>query len=192
MAEHNLHRSHLTPVQDLATLYPTVVALGLSNRDRQALSELADFETLQFKSHQTCFLHENAANMPWRSLNINENQFYQYILRAFSPYVLNLWENPEFTNERIVSLTDSASCHASRRVLRLLEQNDVMLILFTVPPVSIVQASDLVSFATVKKMKPTATGEFGEAFGDEQIPKLLHAYEQRATSMTIRESFQKA
>jgi hypothetical protein len=44
----------------------------------------------------------------------------------------------------------------------------------------------------MKKLKATVPGEFGEDSMDEQILKLLQAYEQTATSMTIRGSFGKA
>jgi ABC-type thiamine transport system substrate-binding protein len=50
---------------------------------------------------------------------------------------------------------------------------------------------DLVFFDPMKKLKGTVPGEFGEDSMDEQILKLLKAYEQTATSMTIRDSFQK-
>jgi hypothetical protein len=42
------------------------------------------------------------------------------------------------------------------------------------------------------KLKAIVPGEFGEDLMDEPILKLLQAYEQTATSMTIQGSFQNA
>jgi hypothetical protein len=51
---------------------------------------------------------------------------------------------------------------------------------------------DLVFFGALKKLKPTAVGEFDDGSVNAQITQLLQAYEQAATSVTIRGSFRKA
>jgi hypothetical protein len=87
---------------------------------------------------------------------------------------------------------DSASPHVSERVLQLLGGNQIMIIVFPVHTTHIFQALDLVFFGVLKKIKHTATGESDERSVLEQITKLHQAYEQTATSITIRASFQKA
>jgi hypothetical protein len=54
------------------------------------------------------------------------------------------------------------------------------------------QALDLVFFGVLKKLKASATGEFDDDSVSAQITKLIQAYEQTATSSTIRGSFRKA
>jgi hypothetical protein len=99
---------------------------------------------------------------------------------------------PEFASETAVLLMDSASPHASERVLQLLGRNKIMAIVFLAHTTNIFQALDLVFFGVLKKIKQMATGKFDERSLREQITKPLQAYEQTATSMTIRPSFQKA
>jgi hypothetical protein len=66
-----------------------------------------------------------------------------------------------------------------------------MAIVFPAHTTNIFQALDLVFFAALKKMKQTATGEFDEKSVREQNTKLIQAYEQTATSSTIRGSFRR-
>jgi hypothetical protein len=54
------------------------------------------------------------------------------------------------------------------------------------------QALDLVFFGLLKKLKASATGEFDDDSVKAQVTKLIQAYEQTATSSTIRGSFRKA
>jgi hypothetical protein len=54
------------------------------------------------------------------------------------------------------------------------------------------QALDLVFFGALKKLKATAVGEFEGESVNAQITKLIQAYEQTATSGTIRGAFRKA
>jgi hypothetical protein len=44
----------------------------------------------------------------------------------------------------------------------------------------------------LKKLNPSATGEFDDDSVKGQVTKLIQAYEQTATSSTMRGSFQKA
>jgi hypothetical protein len=56
---------------------------------------------------------------------------------------------------------------------------------------NIFQALDLVFFAALEKWTQTATREFDDGSVNKQITKLVHAYEQTATSMNIRSSFRR-
>jgi hypothetical protein len=123
---------------------------------------------------------------------IDENLFHEYISEVLIPYVANLREKPEFANEIAILLMDSAPAHRSERVLRLLGENRILAVVFPAHTTNILQALDLVFFGAMKKLKATASGEFGDNSSDDQILKLVHAYEQTATSMTIRSSFKKA
>jgi hypothetical protein len=51
---------------------------------------------------------------------------------------------------------------------------------------------DLVLFGTLKTIKKTIDGDFGDDSVWDQITKLLQAYEQVSTSFTIRGAFRKA
>jgi hypothetical protein len=86
----------------------------------------------------------------------------------------------------------SAPAHPSERVLRLLGENKIFAVVFPDHTTNIFQALDLVFFGAMNKLKATVPGEFGEDSMDEQILKLLQAYEQIATSVTIRGLFRKA
>jgi hypothetical protein len=48
------------------------------------------------------------------------------------------------------------------------------------------QALDLVFFGSLKHLKVTAAGEFGDDSVDEQISKMIQVDEQTGTSGTIR------
>jgi hypothetical protein len=120
---------------------------------------------------------------------IDENIFFEYISQVLVPCVSNLREKPEFSNETAVLLMDLTSPYVSERVLQLLCPNNIMAVVFHAHTTNIFQILDLVLFGVLKKIKQTATGEFDERHVREQITKLLQAYEQTATSMTIRASF---
>jgi hypothetical protein len=118
--------------------------------------------------------------------------FYEYIYEVLIPYLVHLREKPIFANETAILLMDSAPPRLSERVLRLLGENKMLAGVFPAHTTNVVQALDLVFLGAMKKLKATVPGEFGEDSMDEQIPKLLQAYEQTATSMGIRGSFRKA
>jgi hypothetical protein len=50
---------------------------------------------------------------------------------------------------------------------------------------------DLVFFGALKKLKATAVREFDDDFVNAQVTKLVQAYEQAATSSTMRRSVEK-
>jgi hypothetical protein len=106
--------------------------------------------------------------------------------------VANFRVQPQFKNETAIPMMDSALPHVSERVLRLLGQNKIMAIVFPARTTNIFQTLDLVFFSASKKLKQTATGEFHDGSVNEQMTKLLHAYEQTATSMNIRSFFRRA
>jgi hypothetical protein len=65
---------------------------------------------------------------------------------------------------------------------------------FYFPPhmATVFQALDLVFCGALKKLKASIVGDFGEDSVDDQSTKLVQAYKQMATSLTIHESFRKA
>jgi hypothetical protein len=87
---------------------------------------------------------------------------------------------------------DSALPHVPERVLRRLAENRIMAVVFPAHTTNLFQTLDLVFFGALKKLTETATGEFDDDSMNNQITKLIHAYEQTATSMTIRGSFRRA
>jgi hypothetical protein len=123
---------------------------------------------------------------------IDGNLFYEYTCEVLIPYIVHLREKPIFANETAILLMDSAPARRSERVLRLLGENMILAVVFPAHTTNIFQVFDLVFFDPMKKLKETVPGEFGEDSMYEQILKLLQAYEQTATSMTIRGSFPKA
>jgi hypothetical protein len=123
---------------------------------------------------------------------VSEELFFDYMVSVFIPYVANVRQRPEFANEPAVLLMDSALSHVSERVLRLLGENMIMVVVFPAHTTSMFQALDLVFFGALKKLKETATGEFDDDSMNDQITKLIHAYEQTVTSMTIRGPFRRA
>jgi hypothetical protein len=123
---------------------------------------------------------------------ISEELFFEYVTNVFVPYVTQLRDKPEFMNEPVVLLMDFPLPPVSERVLRLLGQNRVMAIVFPAHMTNIFQALDLAFFGVLKKLKQTAAGEFDDDSINDQITKLVHAYEQTATLITIRGCFRKA
>jgi hypothetical protein len=86
---------------------------------------------------------------------------------------------------------DSAPAHRSERVLRLLGGHNILAIAFPAHTTNVLQALDLVFFGAMKKLKATGRGELSEDSISEQILKLVQAYEQTATSITVRGSFRR-
>jgi hypothetical protein len=123
---------------------------------------------------------------------VSEELFFEYMVSVFTPYMANVRQRPEFANEPAVLLMDSALPHVSERVLRLLGENKIMAVVFPAHTTNMFQPLDLVFFGALKKLRETATGEFDDDSMNDQITKLIHAYEQTATSMTIRGSFRRA
>jgi hypothetical protein len=123
---------------------------------------------------------------------IDEQLFFKYISNVLIPYVSSVRSTPELADEPAVLLMDSALPHTSERVLRILDQNKIIALTFPAHTTNLFQALDLVFFGTLKHLKATAAGEFDDGSVNEQITKMIQAYEQTATSGTIRGSFPRA
>jgi hypothetical protein len=123
---------------------------------------------------------------------VDEELFFEYISTVFIPYVATVRDRPGLENEFGVLLMDSAPAHMSDRVLRLLGENKIIAITFPAHTTNLFQALDLVFFGALKKLKATAVGEFEDDSVNAQITKLIQAFEQTATSATIRGAFRKA
>jgi hypothetical protein len=74
----------------------------------------------------------------------------------------------------------------------LLDESKISTVVFPARTTNILQVLDLVLFGTLKKLKATPPRESDESSMQDRIPRLLQTSEQTGTSMTIRESFQKA
>jgi hypothetical protein len=123
---------------------------------------------------------------------IDEELFFGYISDVFIPYVLAVRNRPELESEPAVLLMDSALPHVSARILQKLGENNIIAITFPAHTTNLFQALDLVFFGVLKRLKATAQGEFDDDSVNAQLTKLIQAYEQTATSSTIRGSFRKA
>jgi hypothetical protein len=123
---------------------------------------------------------------------VDEELFYTYICNVIVPYVVSIRTGSELEHETAVILMDSALPHVSERVLRTLGENNILVLTFPAHTKNVFQSLDLVFFGALKKLKATAIAELDDKSANEQITKLLQAYEQTATSATIRGSFQKA
>jgi hypothetical protein len=125
---------------------------------------------------------------------ITEELCYDYISTVFIPYVLTVRDRTGFENGTAVFLLlmDSPIPHTSERVRRPLGENSIIAIIFPAHTTNLFQALDLVFFGVLKKLKASATGEFDDDCVKGQVTKLIRAYEQTATSWTMRESFRKA
>jgi hypothetical protein len=89
-------------------------------------------------------------------------------------------------------LMDFALPHVLEPVLRLLAENQVMALALPAHTTNIFQALDLCFFGALQKLKQTITGEFDDDLINKHISKLVHAYKQTVTSMTIRRCFRRA
>jgi hypothetical protein len=123
---------------------------------------------------------------------IDESTFFKYITDILIQYVNSVRQNPDLYREYVVILIDSASPHGSGRVLRVLEENRIMAIVFPTHTTRLFQALDLVLFDALKTIKKTTLGEFGDDSVRDQVTKLFQAYERVSTSFTIRGAFRKA
>jgi hypothetical protein len=135
---------------------------------------------------------EDVMIQKWNPAYIDEELFFEYISNVFVPYAVNLRVQPHFESETAILMMDSALPQVSKHVLRLLGQNKIMAIIFPDHTINIFQSLDLVFLSALKKLKQTTTGEFDNGSVNEQITKLVHADEQTATSMNIRNAFRRA
>jgi hypothetical protein len=123
---------------------------------------------------------------------IDEELFFEYITSIFIPYVDAARSCAGLQTETAILLMDSALPHTSNRTLRTLGEKTIVAITFPAHTTNLFQALNRVFFGALKKLKPTAVGEFDDGSVNAQITQLLQAYEQAATSATIRGSFRKA
>jgi hypothetical protein len=123
---------------------------------------------------------------------MTEELFHDYLTSVFIPYIQHLRENPVFAHELGVLLMDSVGAHVSERNLRLLGENKIIALVFPAHTTNLFQALDLVFFGAMKNNKNHLVDEPEAASIQGQIWKLIRAYEQTATSFTIRSCFRKA
>jgi hypothetical protein len=123
---------------------------------------------------------------------LDETLFYEYISGMFIPYVSTLRSRPEIAYQPAILLMDSALPHTSKRILRVLSENNVIALTFPAHITNLFEALDLVFFGSLKHLKATASGEFGDDSVNNHLTKLIQAYEQTATSSTIRGLFRRA
>jgi hypothetical protein len=114
------------------------------------------------------------------------------LFREYLTSVINLQNDAGLSGEIAVCLVDSALPHVSERRLRLLGANRVLAVAFPAHTTNIFQPLDLAFFGALKHLKASSKGEFCDGSVNDQITKLVQAYEQTATSGTIRGSFRKA
>jgi hypothetical protein len=122
---------------------------------------------------------------------IDEQLFDEYRSRGFIPYLANLRSHDIFPPEIVRFLIDPASPRVSGHYLSLSGDNRVLAVAFPDHPTKVFQALGLLFLDLLKKLKAIARGEFDDCSVDDQITKLGQAYQQTATSMTIRASFGK-
>jgi hypothetical protein len=123
--------------------------------------------------------------------HIDEELFHEHIPSVFIPCVINLQNDARFSGEIAVCLMDFALAHQSQRCLRLLGENRLLAGAFPAHTTHIFKKLDLISFGARKHLKPSCKGESCDRSVNDQVAKLVQAYEQTATSGTIRGSFQK-
>jgi hypothetical protein len=123
---------------------------------------------------------------------LDEESFHEYISTVLIPYVSSLRSRLELVDQSAVLLMDSALPHTSEHILRSLGENNIIALIFPAHTKNRFQALDLVFFGSLKHLKETAAGEFGDDSANDHITKLIQADEQTATSSTIRGSFRKA
>jgi hypothetical protein len=124
--------------------------------------------------------------------SVNEDLSFEYISDVYIPDVATLRSRPGMESEIGVLCMDSALPHRSRRILQLLNENNIIVITFPAQTINLFEALDLVFFDAFKKLKATAQGESDGDPVNAQITKRIQAYEQGATCAPIRGSFRKA
>jgi hypothetical protein len=123
---------------------------------------------------------------------VDEELFHEYLTHGFIPHRANLRTTEAFSDELAILLMDSALVHVSERCLRLFSENCALAVAFPADTTNIFQILDLVFFGALNKLTMTADEEFDDDSVNNQITKLVQAYEQTAASITIRSSFRQA
>jgi hypothetical protein len=70
---------------------------------------------------------------------------------------------------------DSALPHTSERILRVSGESNVIALMFPAHTTNLLQALDLVFFGSLKDMKATTTGEFGDGSVHNHLTRLIQA-----------------
>jgi hypothetical protein len=83
----------------------------------------------------------------------------------------------------------STSPHVSAPFLRVLGDNDVMVVAVPAHTRNIFQACDLVFCGALNKLMATAQGESGDDSASDVITKLVRGQQKTATSITVCGSF---
>jgi hypothetical protein len=117
---------------------------------------------------------------------LDEELFHEYIATVLIPYVSSLRNRLELVDQAVVLLMDSALPHTSECILRSLGENNIIALTFPAHTTNLFQALDLVFFRSLKHLKATASGEFVDNSANDNITKLIQAYEQTARSSTTR------
>jgi hypothetical protein len=124
--------------------------------------------------------------------HLDETLFYKYISGVLIPYVSYLRSRPEFVDQPAILLIDFALPHKSERILRIFGENNIIALTFPDHTMNLFQALDFIFFGSFKHLKATAASEFGDDSLNDQLTKLIQAYEQMAMSSTISRSFRRA
>jgi hypothetical protein len=122
---------------------------------------------------------------------LDEALFDEQISGPPVPDVSSLYSRPELADQPPVLLMDSPLPHTPERILRNLGETDIIALTFPAHTTNLFQALNLVFFGSLKHLKATAAGEFGDNAVNDHLAKLIQAYQQTATSITIRRSFRR-
>jgi hypothetical protein len=123
---------------------------------------------------------------------MTDELLYRCLKNVFDSYIQQLSENPVFSDELGVLLRNSLGARVSEGSLRLLGEIRISTFLFKAHTTHFFQVPDLVSFSAMKNDNYSLANEPGAASVHGQIWKSIQAYEQTATSFTIRSCFHKA
>jgi hypothetical protein len=123
---------------------------------------------------------------------LDEALCYEYISGVSIPGVSSLRSRAELADQVAVLLMDSALPHTSQCILQILNENSITALTFPDHTTNLFQALHLVFFGSLKPLKVTTAGEFGDDCVNNHLKKLTQAYQQTATSSTIRRSFRRA
>lgn len=122
---------------------------------------------------------------------INEELFYEYITQVLLPFVSYKRRNTHYDHQKAVLMMDSCSSHISERILKIMGENNIIVLTFPSHTTNLFQALDLSFFGALKTNKQSSLGDFGEDSINEQITKLIHSYQKTATCFTIRGTFRR-
>jgi hypothetical protein len=114
------------------------------------------------------------------------SNLFESVSSVFRPYVASMRSRPELADQPVAFRIDSVLRYMSERVPRLLGRNHVIALTCPAHTMNLFQARDLVFFGALKHVKATATGAFHDEGVNDEVTTIVQAYEQTATSATIR------